>query len=45
MAPKNYRERQAKAQRLHAEGLALRDIARELDTDVDTVRAWIEKGQ
>lgn len=42
---KNYRERQAKAQRLHAEGRALRDIARELDTDVDTVRSWIEKGQ
>jgi hypothetical protein len=42
---KNYRERQAKAQRLHAEGRALGDIARELDTDVDTVRAWIEKGQ
>jgi hypothetical protein len=42
---KNYRERQAKAQRLHAEGRALGDIASELDTDVDTVRAWIEKGQ
>ena len=38
-----YRRRQAEAVRLHGEGRSLEDIARELDSDPDTVRGWIER--
>jgi hypothetical protein len=40
---KAYRKRQAEAVRLHGEGRPLEDIARELDSDPDTVRGWIER--
>jgi hypothetical protein len=40
---KAYRKRQALAVRLHGEGRSLEDIARELDSDPDTVRGWIER--
>ena len=40
---KAYRKRQAKAVRLHGEGRSLEDIAREMDSDPDTVRGWIER--
>jgi hypothetical protein len=38
-----YRKRQAEAVRLQGEGRSLDDIARELDSDPDTVRGWIER--
>jgi hypothetical protein len=38
---KAYRKRQAAAVRLHGEGRSLEDIARELESDPDTVRGWI----
>jgi hypothetical protein len=38
---KAYRKRQAEAVRLHGEGRPIDDIARELDSDPDTVRGWI----
>jgi hypothetical protein len=38
-----YRKRQVEAARLHTEGRPLEDIARELDSDPDTVRGWIER--
>jgi hypothetical protein len=41
----HYRQRQATARSLHAEGRSLADIARRLNTDTETVRGWIEKGQ
>jgi hypothetical protein len=40
---KAYRRRQAEAVRLHGEGRSIEDIARELDSDPDTVRGWIER--
>ena len=40
---KAYRKRQAEAVRLHGEGRSLEDIARELESDPDTVRGWIEQ--
>jgi hypothetical protein len=40
---KAYRKRQAEAVRLHGEGRSLEDIARELESDPDTVRGWIER--
>jgi hypothetical protein len=40
---KAYRKRQAQAVRLHDEGTSVDDIARELDSDPDTVRGWIER--
>ena len=40
---KAYRKRQAEAARLHGEGRSLEDIARELDSDPDTVRGWVER--
>jgi hypothetical protein len=40
---KAYRKRQAEAVRLHGEGRSLEDIARELDSETDTVRGWIER--
>ena len=40
---KAYRKRQAEAVRLHGEGRSLEDIARDLDSDPDTVRGWIER--
>jgi hypothetical protein len=42
---KAYRKRQAEAVRLHDEGLSIDDIARELESDPDTVRGWIERGR
>jgi hypothetical protein len=38
-----YRKRQAEAVRLHGEGRSIEDIARELESDPDTVRGWIER--
>ena len=38
-----YRKRQAEAARLHGEGRSIEDIARELESDPDTVRGWIER--
>ncbi len=40
---KAYRKRQAEAARLHGEGRSIEDIARDLDSDPDTVRGWIER--
>jgi hypothetical protein len=40
---KAYRKRQAEAVRLHGEGRSLEEIARELESDPDTVRGWIER--
>jgi hypothetical protein len=40
---KAYRKRQAEAVRLHAEGRSIEDIARQLESDPDTVRGWIER--
>ena len=40
---KAYRKRQAEAVRLHGEGRSLEDIARELESEPDTVRGWIER--
>jgi hypothetical protein len=38
-----YRGRQEKARQLHSEGKQLKEIARELGTDVKTARGWISK--
>jgi hypothetical protein len=38
-----YRKRQAEAARLHGEGRSMEEIARELESDPDTVRGWIER--
>jgi hypothetical protein len=38
-----YRKRQAEAARLQAEGRPLEEIARELDSDPDTVRGWLAR--
>jgi hypothetical protein len=40
---KAYRKRQAEAVRLHGEGRSIADIARQLESDPDTVRGWIER--
>jgi len=40
---KAYRKRQVEAVRLHAEGRSIDDIARDLESDPDTVRGWIER--
>jgi transposase-like protein len=40
---KAYRKRQAEAVRMHGEGRSLEDIARELESDPQTVRGWIER--
>ena len=40
---KAYRKRQAEAVRLYGEGRSIEDIARELESDSDTVRGWIEQ--
>jgi hypothetical protein len=40
---KAYRKRQAEAARLHGEGRSLDDIARDLESEPDTVRGWIER--
>ena len=40
---KAYRKRQAEAVRLHGEARSLEDIARDLDSEPDTVRGWIER--
>jgi hypothetical protein len=38
-----YRKRQAEAVRLHGEGRSIDDIARQLESELDTVRGWIER--
>lgn len=38
-----YRKRQAEAVRLHGEGRSFEDIARQLESDPDTVQGWIER--
>jgi hypothetical protein len=40
---KAYRKRQAEAVLLHGAGRSIGDIARELESDPDTVRGWIER--
>jgi hypothetical protein len=40
---KAYRKRQAEAARLHGEGRSLDDIARDLESQPDTVRGWIAR--
>jgi hypothetical protein len=40
---KAYRKRQAEAVRLHGEGRSFEDIARDLESEPDTVRGWIER--
>jgi hypothetical protein len=40
---KAYRKRQAEAVRLHGEGRSIEDIARQLESDPETVRGWIER--
>ena len=40
---KAYRRRQAEAIRLHDEGRSIEDIARDLVSDPETVRGWIER--
>jgi hypothetical protein len=40
---KAYRKRQSEAVRLHGEGLSVDDIARQLESDPDTVQGWIER--
>jgi hypothetical protein len=40
---KAYRKRQAEAVRLHGDGRSIEDIARQLESDPDTVRGWIER--
>jgi DNA-binding NarL/FixJ family response regulator len=37
-----YRHRQEKAVQLHAEGRTVRQIAKEIGSDVKTVRGWIQ---
>jgi hypothetical protein len=39
---KGYRERQEQARRLHAAGKNFKEIARELGSDVPTVRGWVK---
>ncbi len=41
---RTYRGRQDQAKRLHEEGVSLGDIARELETDVKTVKRWVGNG-
>jgi len=40
---KAYRKRQAEAVRLHGEGRSIDDIARQLESDPDTVQGWIAR--
>jgi hypothetical protein len=40
---RDYRRRKEQAQRLKGEGKAVKDIARELDTDVATIKKWLSK--
>jgi hypothetical protein len=40
---KAYRKRQAEAVRLRGEGRSIEEIARQLESDPDTVRGWIER--
>jgi hypothetical protein len=42
---KAYRKRQAEAVRLDGEGRSIEDIARQLESEPETVRGWIERGQ
>ncbi len=38
---RSYRQRMARARKRHAQGKSLREIARELDTNVVTVKKWV----
>jgi hypothetical protein len=38
---KDYRDRKARAGALKAEGRSNKDIAKELDTDVETIQKWV----
>jgi hypothetical protein len=38
-----YRKRQAEAVRLHGEGRSIEEIGRQLESDPETVRGWIER--
>ncbi len=40
----NYRERVAMALKLHAQGVRPKEIAKQLETDAETVRNWVSKG-
>lgn len=40
---KMYRKRQQIAQKLHSQGMPVKAIARELDSDIEAVRGWISK--
>jgi hypothetical protein len=40
---KDYRRRRERAQQLKTEGRAVKDIAKELETDVDTIKSWVAK--
>jgi hypothetical protein len=40
---KAYRKRQLQAVRLHGEGRSIDDIARQLESDPDTIRGWIAR--
>jgi len=42
---KNYRERIATARRLSQQGVSHREIAKQLDTEVKTVKAWVSNGE
>jgi hypothetical protein len=42
---KAYRKRQAQAVRLHNEGMSFEEIARLLESEGQTVRGWVERGQ
>jgi hypothetical protein len=40
---RDYRRRKERAQQLKAEGKPLKDIAKELDTDAETIKKWVGK--
>lgn len=40
---KDYRKRKDRAQQLRAEGGSVKDIAKELGTDVETIKKWVAK--
>jgi hypothetical protein len=40
---RDYRKRKEQAQHLKAEGKSFKDIAKELDTDIETIKKWVAK--
>ena len=40
---KDYRRRQGQARQLKGKGMSVKDIAKELDTDLSTIKRWIAK--